>query len=101
MGELSAASRMMAASRIYNAVQSSFAHGEVLPPGTIEESFEAFVKAIADNADRRHFDFEAMRFAAALKNGHSAFTTHGFLKRRNAASLLRSAAGTGWLDRHV
>ena len=73
MGELSAASRMMAASRIYNAVQSSFAHGEVLPPGTIEESFEAFVKAIADNADRRHFDFEAMRFAAALKNGHSGF----------------------------
>jgi carboxyl-terminal processing protease len=64
---------MLFAAQAYSAITRYFAHWEGVPGLDFEQSFEAYVRAIAGNDSRRDFDMATLKLVAGLNNGHTDF----------------------------
>ncbi|MBE7515174.1 MAG: hypothetical protein HS105_00970 [Chloracidobacterium sp.] len=65
--------RIWMASKMYESVQMYFAHWKAVPDLGLDAIYKHFIDRIAASDDRREFDFAAMEFIAALKNGHTTY----------------------------
>src|SRR5690349_17986115 len=64
--DLTAADRVVVASRIYSLVQLYFAHWEGVPRNEVEEAYRGYADHLAGASSRREFDLATMLFVAQL-----------------------------------
>ena len=83
---LSLQRRIVIATRIYDAIQTNFAHWEAVPQLDLDAEYATYATAIAKTNDRREFDRASMAFVASLGNGHSWYGDW-WLRRQDGQSL--------------
>jgi carboxyl-terminal processing protease len=83
---LSLQRRIVIATRIYDAIQTNFAHWEAVPQLDLDAEYAKYAAAIATTNDRRAFDRASMAFVAALGNGHTWYGDW-WLRRQDGQSL--------------
>ena len=82
--DLTAADRVVVASRIYSFVQLYFAHWDGVPRNKIEEAYRRYADRIVGASSRREFDLATLLFVAQLKNGHTQFFTPPWMAVRSS-----------------
>lgn len=67
------AQRVTIATQIYAAMSIYYAHWKGAPDFDLDKDYDAYLKQILDNDDRRAFTLASRAFIAKLNNGHSNF----------------------------
>ena len=65
--------RVWMASKMYESVQTYFAHWQAVPDLDLDANYKRFIEKIVASDDRRTFDLAALEFIGALQNGHTTF----------------------------
>lgn len=71
--DLNVVDKYVTSSRLYSAIESTFAHWADVPDMKHESAHRSYIEAISQNNSRFHFFKETQRYLAQFRNGHTEF----------------------------